>query len=175
LEFGLKIIDNQTDHPDNRLGAIGDLVLGLDLLGWEDDVLILPSDTLVSLSLDQLLHFYEERQGFTNVVFDTKDPSVIAGQLGCAKLAGDRLVEFVEKPAQPASTLTSVPVYLYPQADLALLREYELHPGNNLDSPGAIIPWLIGRTITFGYQIEGYYFDVGTPEAYNRLLHNQEI
>lgn len=165
----ISIIDNGVERVEERLGAIGDLSLALDLLEWEDDVLVLPSDTLVSIDLTQLLTFYHKYQSFVNVVYEAGSKDAIRNKLGCAVVAGDKLVDFVEKPANPPTTLQSVPIYLYPAHTLPLIAEYEA-TGQNLDSPGAIIPWLISQTDCYAYQVQqGFYFDVGTVEMYEAI------
>lgn len=158
----IKIISNQVDDPDQRLGAIGDLILVLDQLGWHgQDLLVLPSDTLVGISLQDYLLFSNQHQAISNVVYDIKDPQKIAGQLGCVELKGEQIIGFEEKPKQPKSSLTSVPIYFYPANTTHLLTEYA-QTGQNMDSPGAIIPWLLEQTTVYGYQISSYYYDVGT-------------
>lgn len=165
-----QVINNGVKSAQERLGAIGDLVLALETTGMDEDIMVLPSDTLVSLQLSDLLHFYETHQGFVNVVYDAGDTEIIRNKLGCAQVVSDRLIGFEEKPAQPVSTLQSVPIYIYPQEVLSLVKEYASDPKNNLDSPGAIIPYLIGKVPTFAYQLtQGYYYDVGTKEVYDAL------
>jgi glucose-1-phosphate thymidylyltransferase len=164
------VFRNGVSVENNRLGAIGDLVLMLEKVGMDDDILVLPSDTLVSLDFNKLLDFYKKNRGFVNVVYDAGDKEVIKEKLGCAELDGDKLVSFEEKPIEPKSTLQSVPIYIYPKEVLPLIKEYASDPNNNLDSPGSIVPYLIGKIPTFAYQIkDGYYHDVGTLEDYEKL------
>ncbi|MDH5533915.1 MAG: sugar phosphate nucleotidyltransferase [Candidatus Pacebacteria bacterium] len=169
-EKKIEVINNGVSDEKNRLGAIGDLILALESIGMDEDLLVLPSDTLVSLDFEKLLHFYNNHHGFINVVFDAGDKEIIREKLGCAELDGDKLVSFEEKPKEPKSTFQSVPIYIYPKEVLPLIIEYATDPKNNLDSPGAIVPYLIGKVPTFAYQIkDGYYHDVGTLEVFEKL------
>lgn len=166
----IKLLNNEVDSSQESLGAIGDLLLALDELGWEDDVLVLPSDTLVSLNFTELIDFYEEKGSFVNVVYDAHDKEIIRNKLGCAQLAGDKLISFEEKPAEPKSTFQSVPIYIYSKNDLRLVRDYVSDGENNLASPGSIVPFLIEKTKTFAFQIKnGFYHDVGTKEVLEEL------
>ena len=168
-QFPITLINNQTDDKDHRLGAIGDLLFTLDKTQWNEDLLVLPSDTLVSLDLEKFVKFATEKKQFCTVVFDKKDKQEIANQLGCAVLEGDQIIEFIEKPQNPPSTLSSVPIYFYPKHTLHLIKEYQKTSGD-LDSPGAIIPWLLGKIPCYAYLIKnGYYYDVGTKEMLDRL------
>ena len=169
-EKKIEVISNGVSDEKKRLGAIGDLLLALETVGMDQDLLVLPSDTLVSLDFNKLLDFYNNHHGFVNVVFDAKDKEVIREKLGCAELDGDKLISFEEKPKQPKSTFQSVPIYIYPKEVLPLIREYYNDPINDLDSPGAIVPYLIDKVPTFAYQLkDGYYYDVGTLEVFNKL------
>jgi glucose-1-phosphate thymidylyltransferase len=164
------VFRNGVSVDNNRRGAIGDLLFALEKIGMDDDILVLPSDTIVSLDFNKLLDFYKQNHGFINVVYDSGDEEVIKEKLGCAELDGDKLISFEEKPKEPKSTFQSVPIYIYPKEVLPLIREYASDKNNNLDSPGSIVPYLIGKVPTYAYQIKGgYYHDVGTLEAYEEL------
>jgi len=166
----IKLLNNGVSDSEKSLGAIGDLLLALNELGWEDDLLVLPSDTLVSLDFTELINFYEKKRGFVNVVYDACDKEIIRNKLGCAVLDGDKLINFEEKPDEPKSTFQSVPIYIYPKNDLRLVREYADNKANNLGSPGAIIPFLIKKTKTYAFQIKnGFYHDVGTKQILEEL------
>lgn len=87
----------------------------------------------------------------------------------CAIIKGKKLTSFVEKPAKPSSLYMGVPYYIFPKESLPLVNEYA-KIGKNLDSPGSILSWLIGKSPTFVYKVEnGYYFDVGTNEVYKTV------
>ncbi len=173
--FPVRVLNNGVSQIDQRLGAIGDLQLSLNLLQWQDDVLILPSDTLVSISLAHLLSFFNQHHEFTNVVYDIKDKNKIKDQLGCVVLTGNQISDFQEKPTEPKSTITSVPIYLYPRHSLPLIQQF-LTETHNGDSPGSIIPWLLHKISVRGYLLEnGYYYDVGTKEMYQQMVSHPEL
>jgi len=164
------VFRNGVSVESKRRGAIGDLLFALEKVGMDNDILVLPSDTLVSLDFNQLMDFYKNNHGFVNVVYDAGDTEIIKEKLGCAEVEGDKLVSFEEKPKEPKSSFQSVPIYIYPKEVLPLIKEYASDPKNNLDSPGAIVPYLIGKVPTFAYQIkDGYYFDVGTRQVFDDL------
>lgn len=172
--YPFRVIDNEVSTIKEQKGAIGDLEYALIQLKWHDDVLVLPSDTLISIQLADFFRFFSKHQSFANVIFDSKDKSLIAGNFGCAELDGEKLIGFEEKPANPKTTLTSVPIYIYPQQILPLITTY-LQAGLNADSPGSIIPWLIKHTKAYGYLLpSGYYYDVGTIDVYKEMTQNVE-
>jgi glucose-1-phosphate thymidylyltransferase len=180
----IKVLENGVLQPEDRLGAIGDLALALDRLGWQDDLLVLPSDTISSLELKNLLEFYETHPGFINVVHKL-NIETIADSLGCVEFDHEShlITSFEEKPARPKSPYASVPIYIYPKEVIPLIKEYIAHVRQNnipngLDSPGKILEWLIQRSdvncFAFPLEDDGFYFDVGTPEMYNDLNNHPE-
>jgi glucose-1-phosphate thymidylyltransferase len=165
----IQLINNGINMPENRLGAIGDIIFTLKQTGWNDDLLVLSSDTLSSLKLKDFINFYECHKGVLNAVFDTKDKNVIRKKLGCVKINEEHeIIEFEEKPESPKSTLTSIPYYIFPKSIIPLIKKYKKE-GHNLDAPGSIIHWLIQKTRVFAFLETGYYYDVGTIEIYNLL------
>ncbi len=164
----VKLIDDGAQTNETRLGAIGDLALVLHQLGWSDDLLVVSSDTRTSLELQQLMDFFSAKRACVNAVFDTHDLEVIRGKLGNVLLDGSgQITTFVEKPLQPISTLTSIPYYIFTQDSLELVLEF-IQSGASTDSPGSLIQWLAAKVPVYGYVVDGYYMDVGTPEMLER-------
>lgn len=165
----IKIINNNVSCSDKRLGAIGDLNYVLEKLAFKDDVLVVASDTLTSLKVKDFVFFFKKNRGVVTGIFKAQKKSEIANRLGCAVVKGNKLVGFVEKPDNPPSLYMAVPYYIFPKESLSLINQY-FKIGKNLDSPGSILTFLIGKIPTFVYrQDDGYYFDVGTSDVYDRV------
>jgi glucose-1-phosphate thymidylyltransferase len=165
--------DDGSDQPENRLGAIGDLQYLIQKYRVNDDLMVLASDTYTSLKLGKLTGFFKEKQGVVNAVFDTGQTEVIRNRLGCVILKGQRLISFVEKPSVPASTITSIPYYIFPKEVLPLVQIY-IRDGNETDAPGSFISWLLTNATkieAYGYLLPkgSYYYDVGTIQTYNQI------
>jgi glucose-1-phosphate thymidylyltransferase len=164
LEGSVTLLNNGVNNPEERLGAIGDLVFALDKMGWSDsDIVVSPSDTLYKFVLKSFLDFCDGKGGLMTVVREV-DKDEIVGRLGCAKLQGDRIVSFEEKPQHPKSNFAAVPFYFYRSGTLAKVREY-IDEGGSIDAPGSIITWLIKNDVpVFAYKTVERTLDVGTPE-----------
>lgn len=165
----IRLVNNGIQQDKFRLGAIGDVLFAVRKLGWDDDLMILPSDTLLNIKLPKLLQFFKYHQKIINVVTDLKNKSFISHKLGCVELSKNKIISFQEKSAQPKSSITSVPIYIYPKHSQRLILDYS-EEGNNLDSPGAIIPWLINKTKVLGFLIKNaHYKDVGTEDTFKKI------
>jgi glucose-1-phosphate thymidylyltransferase len=86
--------------------------------------------------------------------------------------ADGRVTSFIEKPAQPASTLIGIALYYYPKRYLGLVRQY-IADGNNPDQPGRLIQWIYPRQTVRSWRIPGLWYDIGSKETLeeaNRLF-----
>jgi glucose-1-phosphate thymidylyltransferase len=168
-DLPITLFDNGTILPENRLGAIGDMIFALDRLKWQEDLLIVPSDTWFNFSLSNFINFAQTHDGISTVVREVASETEIANRLGCAVLAGDSMVGFVEKPAHPPSPYAAVPFYYYKKAYVSLLKVYK-EAGNNLDAPGSIFPWLLTKEVSvFAWKVNTLTVDVGTLEEVQKI------
>lgn len=169
----IQLVNDLVDRPEDRLGSIGDLILVLTKLKWNDDLYVITTDTLTSITHKDILKFFHAHRGVVTTVFDTHDPDFIRGRLGCAVVSGIRIIRFVEKPENPPSTLTAVPIYVYPREVIPLIRQFARSNKDNkklLDAPGSILAWLTDKTTVYAYNIgNGYYLNVGTNGLYEKI------
>jgi glucose-1-phosphate thymidylyltransferase len=171
---GVEVHDDGTTSNDDRLGAIGDVRFVLDRtrLG-EDDLFVIAGDNLLDASLADYVEWWRGK-GFASSVglYDVGDLA-LARQYGLVELAGDgRIVDFVEKPPEPTSTLVATATYVLHREHVALIDPY-LAEGNPNDQPGNFLAWLHTRRPVYGYLLPGEWYDIGTPdqllEADNRF------
>jgi glucose-1-phosphate thymidylyltransferase len=158
---GVVVHDDGTSTNDDRLGAIGDLKYVLDRAGIDDDVLVIAGDNLFDFKLADYVRFWRTHPNTSAVaVYDCGDFELAAGY-GIVELdSDDRITFFVEKPAEPPSTLAAIATYLYSRRQLPLIAEY-LAEGNAPDQAGSLVAWLYRRQPVYGYRFGGEWFDIG--------------
>ena len=170
---GVAVHDDGTTTNDHRLGAIGDIRFTLAEAGIEDDLLVVAGDNLFETELRGLVRFWRSKGVASAVaVYDVGAPE-LASRYGVVGVAPDmRVVSFVEKPADPQSTLAATAAYVYHREHVRLVDRY-LEDGNPPDQPGNLIAWLHRRAPVYAYALEGEWFDIGGPDqlldADNRL------
>ncbi len=165
--FNIKVLDDGTDSEDYRLGAIGDKSFAIETERIKEDVLDICADNLFEFSLNKMYDYFKQKNSTTIGVYDVKQLE-LAKKYGIVELDfQNKLVNFVEKPQKPKSTLASTGVYMYPKADVELFKKY-LKDGNNSDNPGYFIEWLHRKTNVFGYSFEGKWFDIGSLEQLDK-------
>jgi len=158
----VSILDDGTTSNDDRLGAIGDLGFFLDESGVDDDLLVIAGDNLFEFSLADFAATWRERGARASSIAVRDVGSLeLAARYGVIALDGDRrIVEFVEKPEHPASTLVATATYLYARDHVALVDDY-LRAGNAPDQPGRFAAWLCGREPVYGWVFDEPWFDIG--------------
>ena len=165
--------DDGTTSDDDRLGAIGDVRFVLERTGMRDDLLVIAGDNLFEHDLDAYVRWWRARGEASAVALHDVGDRELARQYGIVELdEHDRVVGFLEKPADPPSTLAATAAYLFHRDHVALVQRY-LAEGNSPDQPGRFVEWLHRRAPVYGYRFEGEWFDIGDRgqllEADNRM------
>lgn len=142
-------------HEPTLLGSAGTVAANRAFVAGEPDFLVVYADNLTDMDLGRFVAFHRERHSpFSIGLYETPNPT----QCGIASLddAG-RVVKFIEKPVQPDGNLANAGLYL---AGPSLFDA--IPPKPYTDFGFDVLPQLVGRM--YGYQIPGYYSDLGTPE-----------
>jgi glucose-1-phosphate thymidylyltransferase len=153
--------DDRTTSNEDRLGAIGDLHFVLDRTRIDDDLLVIAGDNLVEFSLVELVEFWSSKGQASALAVRDVGSRELATQYGVVSLDDTaRVTAFVEKPADPASTLAATATYLYHRDHLPLVERY-LVEGNSPDQPGRLIEWLQAREPVYGWVFDDPWYDIG--------------
>jgi glucose-1-phosphate thymidylyltransferase len=160
----LRIHDDHTMTPEDRLGAIGDIKFVLDTAPIKNDLLVIAGDNLISGSLKPFLSAARTRG--TSVGLKDLRSKKLVSLYGVVETAPDgRILGFEEKPKEPKSTLIAVGLYYFPASTLPLVRKY-LDLGNSKDAPGYYLQWLHKETPVHGHVLDGEWYDIGDLESY---------
>ncbi|UCG35168.1 MAG: nucleotidyltransferase family protein [Candidatus Omnitrophota bacterium] len=163
IEIKADILNDGSNTNEDRLGAIKDINFGIG--GKKGDWLILGGDNIFDDDLQDFVKFALAKKPFPVIglydIGDIKD----ASKFGVVKLNPDKqIVEFQEKPANPASTLIASCVYYFPEESMSFLDEY-LRSQSHVDQAGHYISWLAHQTKVFGYTLKGNWLDIGHHES----------
>jgi glucose-1-phosphate thymidylyltransferase len=165
--------DDGTTSNEMRLGAIGDMQFVIESAGIDDDLLVIAGDNLFEFSLADLVAFWNDRGRASAVAVRDVGSLELATEYGIVDLADDgRLLSFVEKPADPPSTLAATATYVFSRAHARLIRPY-LDAEHGSDQPGRFVGWLQRHESVFGWLFDESWYDIGNAEqlleADNRL------
>jgi glucose-1-phosphate thymidylyltransferase len=154
----------ETVEEDEKFGVVGAMAQLIDRENVDDDLLIVAGDNLISFGLSNFIDYFEEKGAPSLVAYDVGSREK-AKSYGLVELEGDRVVNFQEKPDDPASTLVSIACYVYPQETLPLFDEY-LSNDNNPDEPGWFVQWLQEREDVYAFTFDTAWYDIGTAASY---------
>lgn len=164
---GVAVHDDGTTSDEDRLGAIGDLRYVVERAGLEDDLIVVAGDNLFEFSLADEVAFWRAKGERSVVALHDVGDRELASRYGVVALDGeDRVVEFVEKPEDPPSTLAATASYVFSRDHVRLVDTY-LAEGNLPDQPGRYVAWLAQREPVYGFRFEGEWLDIGD---YRQLL-----
>jgi glucose-1-phosphate thymidylyltransferase len=160
----IELVDDCTCTSEDRLGALGDLQFAREHADLDDDLLVTAADNLLQFPLGEFVAAFERRRAAHVCVHRVEDPER-RRRTGIAVLgAHDRVLQFTEKPTEPATWWGVPPIYLLPRSTLALLPVY-LGAGGSREAPGHFIEWLHQVEPVFAYRIPGVILDIGTLQS----------
>jgi len=149
----------RTFFEPELLGSAGTLAANRWWVAGEDMFLACYADNLTDFDLKPLIDAHRASGTIaTLTVFHSPNPS--AG--GVVELdAGGRVIGFVEKPTTPTSDLVNAGMYAF---DPRVLDEIDDQTPSDIGHD--LLPRLVGQARAV--PVNGYFRDVGTPDAYRR-------
>jgi mannose-1-phosphate guanylyltransferase len=149
----------RTSFEPQLLGSAGTLLAQRQWVSDDDFFLACNADNLTDFDLRSLIEAHQAAGAIaTLTAFHSPNPS--AGGVMEVDSAGT-VVGFTEKPEHPVSDLVNAGIYAFRPGVLDEIKgEPPVDIGYNL------LPQLVGRAHVV--PIEGYFLDIGTPEAYRR-------
>lgn len=165
-ELSVRLIDDGTTHPQERLGALADLALGLSESTPSPPAgyLVAAADNCLCFSLDDPLRQYLTH-GDPLLLWRNVPLPVPPSTYSDVEIDEQGLVTtFTEKPANPRGNKSAIACYLLPQNLPDLLKAY-LDNSENHDAPGHFIAWLVNRQKVRAHPIDGPWYDIGNSEG----------
>jgi glucose-1-phosphate thymidylyltransferase len=164
------IIDNDgSTTNEDRLGAIGDIRLVLEKHKIYDDIMVLAGDNIFDWSLKEFVEFAKAKPDvFALGAYDIIDKAKAANTYGVVEVGinGD-MVNFLEKPKDPPTSLIATGIYYFPQDKLSMIAQF-MKAGNEKDAPGHFIQWISKEQEVRCFVFKGVWFDIGDLESYRK-------
>jgi NDP-sugar pyrophosphorylase family protein len=160
--FGLNIIYVEESDP---LGTAGPLKLASRQFKdfFNEAFVMCNGDELKNIDLYDMYLFHKEHKGKATIALTTvDDPSTY----GCAKMAGNRIIEFIEKPKKGTepSKLINSGLYILEPGVIDYIPEGKAMM--ELD----VFPKIAKQGSLYGYPFSGQWFDTGTLERYEKAI-----
>lgn len=162
----IKIINDGTKTPEDRLGSVGDIHFTLENGSVDDDLLIAGGDNLFDFDVHQFVKFAEEKKPDVTVGLYDIGRKEDATEYGVAALDKEgRITQFLEKPKDPPSSLISMCFYFVPRESLDMIPQY-VRESKKTDKAGDFIRWMVEKKKVYGFKFEGTWYDIGSVESY---------
>ena len=151
-------------YEDTPLGSGGAIASIACAGGWDEPFIVCNGDLITDLNISAFISAHRERGAELSIsLHEVDDPS----QFGVVQLEDDgRIARFVEKPPreEAPSRLINAGAWLF---EPSVLAEMDAENFNRVED--GLFPSMAtsGRPI-YGYRHDGYWIDVGNPDAYRR-------
>jgi len=172
-DHDVTIHDDGTSSNEDKLGAIGDMLFVIERAEIDDDLLVIAGDNLFEFALPDLVSFWRTKGVASAVAVRDVGSLELASHYGVVDLDADgRIRSFVEKPADPQTSLAATATYVYHRDHVRLVRPYLEHEHGS-DEPGRFLGWLQRHEPVYGWVFDESWHDIGNYEqlleADNRL------
>jgi len=162
----IEIIADNSQCEEEKPGAVKALTSITSKLN--EDCLVIAGDNLFTSDLKNLIHIFKEEKYPIIALYDVKNLN-LAKKYAIVELDPQgRIMNFIEKPSNPKTTLIATCIYLLPSRTLPKLEEYLQKKIGN-DEPGRLIEWLHKQQPIHGYPLQGYWYDIGSAEQYRKV------
>ena len=153
---GAKIGVNITYVEENEpLGTAGPLKLAKKYL--KESFIVSNGDELKNINIPRMFRLHKRKNALVTIALTTVDePS----HYGVARLDGSRIVEFVEKPANPPSNLINAGFYILEPEVIDMI------PDGFSMLEKDVFPQLAKLGRLRGFPFAGQWFDIGNIERY---------
>ena len=166
----IEMIDDGTQTPQTRLGAIRHLELARGQTDAADDLLVVGTDNLFHWSLGEFVARAQRYHPEPTIALWEAPSTDDATQFGVVvRDPASRITAFVEKSPHPPSKEVALCIYYFPSPMCGKITQF-IRMGKQTDAPGYFIQWLARHGIVYGVMMPGAWYDIGTLEAYQTVV-----
>ena len=164
----ITVVDDGTESNETRLGAVRDIQFAIDKLNLDDDMLVIAGDNLLDFSLTKFIKYAKEKNSACIMRYYEPSEQKLT-KCGVVTVdENDKILNMVEKPAEPESHWCCPPFYYYTK-DAAKLIAKGIESGCGVDAPGSFIAWLCKQIPAYAMEMPGSRYDIGNLESYEKV------
>lgn len=168
IDKNIKIINDNTNNNDERLGGMGDLHFVINKLNINDDLLIILGDNFFEFDLKKFVDFAIKTKEIVLGGYEVGNLEE-AKRFGVLKINDKNiLLDFQEKPENPSSSLISTGIYFFPKKEIMVIHDY-MKTNENKEGPGYLIKYLYPKKSVFVHVFKEPWYDIGSLEQYKDL------
>ncbi len=153
--FGVNIEYISEDKP---FGTAGCILPAMDFI--RSDFIMINVDTLMNPDIYEVYNFHRS-QGTVGTVLLSTSPE--AGKFGVAKMRGNKVVQFAEKPKNPASNIINAGMCIFTPEVSSYVKKQKFMIEE-------LFTKLAKDDQLSGYVYDGFMADAGTHEGYEKAI-----
>ena len=164
----ITVVDDGTSSNETRLGAVKDIQYAIDMLGLDDDMLVIAGDNVLDFSLTKFVKYAKDKATSCIMRYYEPDDKKL---LKCGVVTideNDKILDMTEKSPTPATHWCCPPFYYYTKEDAKLVKK-GIESGCSTDAPGSYAAWLCTQTPVHAMEMPGKRYDIGNLESYERV------
>ncbi|PIO08992.1 hypothetical protein COT47_00330, partial [Candidatus Woesearchaeota archaeon CG08_land_8_20_14_0_20_43_7] len=120
----IEIINDGTTTNETRLGAIADIIFGINQKSIEDFLLVIHGDNFFEFNLQKLIDFFDKKNKFVTALHNVQNKE-LAKKYGIVQIdENNKIIDFEEKPKEPKSTLASTGCYILTKQNIKEIESY---------------------------------------------------
>lgn len=160
LTRNIELFVEDVAENGKKIGAVGALNYFIKEKKMKEDLLVVAGDNYFNSPLEDFLTCYHGKPLIG--IYDTGDKDK-AKDYGVIKVRNGKVIEFREKPSNPATSLISTAVYILPAKCFGYLNDFCSVRRDNL---GEFIKYLVERENVMSWEFDGFWFDIGNFKSY---------
>jgi NDP-sugar pyrophosphorylase family protein len=169
-----KLVRIRYQPNEDSVGNAHSIRILLEYYKIKEPILVVQGDTVANINVRKLYRRHREAGAFMTIALKEIEDVEELKHFGVAVLDENGLIRgFVEKPRrveEAPSRLVNTGIYVISEEMVEFLLSEEfgkMVEGGRADFGAHVIPKIIfdGRRVV-GYVMDGYWFDIGTPERY---------
>ena len=161
----VELFVEDSDSEDQKLGALGALNLLFKSKNLRGPVFIAGGDNLSDFDLTKMVTVYNKFKADVIGLYDVENID-LAKLYGIADLEDNRIVDFIEKPISPPSTLAATAYWLLSESGIANFFSY-INEGGDRDAMGNFLSWNVKRNSVYSVSFKGNWYDIGSLDSYS--------
>tara|TARA_Y100000746_G_scaffold219870_1_gene217775 strand:- start:170 stop:904 length:735 start_codon:yes stop_codon:yes gene_type:complete len=161
----IELFIEDSNSEDQKLGALGALNLLFKTKNLKGPVFIAGGDNLSDFDLTKMINVYNDSKADVIGLFDVENIE-LAKLYGIADLEDNRIIDFVEKPSSPPSTLAATAYWLLSESGITNFFSY-INGGGDRDAMGNFLAWNVKRNPVHSVSFKGNWYDIGGLDSYS--------
>ncbi len=164
----ITVVDDGTSSNETRLGAVKDIQFAIDKLSLDCEMLVIAGDNLLDFSLTKFIEYAKAKKSSCIMRYFESNTEKLKKSGVVTIDKNDKVLDMVEKPAEPKSNWCCPPFYYYTKADSKLIQK-GIDLGCGTDAPGSYVAWLCKQTTVYSMGMPGRRYDIGNLESYKKV------